>query len=74
MRIKDAINKVFWTESSSLDKFTLILRDRKKGSIEVPFPDISSVDNNYIYLKDDTIIPLHRVIEIRKGNETWWRR
>mgnify|MGYP001772518915 CR=1 FL=1 len=72
MRIKDAINKVLWSEDKS--NFTLVIRDRVKGSVEIPFNRIQRVDNNYVYLDDDEVIPVHRVLEIRKGKEIYWSR
>ncbi|MDT7876434.1 DUF504 domain-containing protein [Sulfolobaceae archaeon RB850M] len=73
MRIKDAINRVLWYEKDK-DGFSIIIRDREKGSDEISFRRILRVDNTYIYLDDDTVIPLHRVIEIRYKGKLYWRR
>ncbi|MFP3226911.1 MAG: DUF504 domain-containing protein [Sulfolobaceae archaeon] len=73
MRIKDAINRVLWYEEDK-DGFSIIIRDREKGSDEISFKRILRVDNTYIYLDDDTVIPLHRVIEIRYKGKLYWRR
>lgn len=73
IRIKDAINRVLWYEKDK-DEFSLIIRDREKGSDEISFTRILRVDNAYIYLDDDTVIPLHRVIEIRYKGKLYWRR
>jgi uncharacterized protein (UPF0248 family) len=73
IRIKDAINRVLWYEKDK-DGFSIIIRDREKGSDEISFRRILRVDNTYIYLDDDTVIPLHRVIEIRYKGKLYWRR
>jgi uncharacterized protein (UPF0248 family) len=73
IRIKDAINRVLWYEKDK-DGFSIIIRDREKGSDEISFKRILRVDNTYIYLDDDTVIPLHRVIEIRYKGKLYWRR
>jgi uncharacterized protein (UPF0248 family) len=73
IRIKDAINRVLWYEEDK-DGFSIIIRDREKGSDEISFKRILRVDNTYIYLDDDTVIPLHRVIEIRYKGKLYWRR
>lgn len=74
MRIKDAINKVLFNEKEK-DYAILIIRDRVKGITEVPFSEIERCDNNYVYLKDgDTVIPIHRVIEIRENGKVVWKR
>jgi len=74
MRIKDAINRVLYSDKKKEDVF-LVIRDRVKGVAEIPFSQIERVDNYYIYLIDgETVIPIHRVIEIREKGKTLWRR
>ncbi len=74
MRIKEAINMVFW-KYKDLSQFKLIIYDRFTITSEIPFTDIERVDNNYIYLKDgETVIPIHRVLEIKKENYSIWKR
>jgi len=74
LRIKDAINRVLWSEKEK-SKFVLVIRDRAKGSSEMPFERIERADNTYIYLRDtEDVIPLHRVIEIRKEGKLYWSR
>lgn len=74
MRIKDAINMVMWKYSDRKSEFNLVIRDRFLSEVSIPFESIVRVDNNYIYLKDDTVIPLHRVLRIKRGNVTVWSR
>lgn len=74
MRIKDAIIKIFYTRKD-VSEIYLVIRDRVKGTSEIPFSNIERVDNYYIYLNDgETVIPLHRVLEIREKDKTLWKR
>ncbi|ARM74836.1 DUF504 domain-containing protein [Acidianus manzaensis] len=74
MKIKEAINMIIWKYKDRKEDFQLVIRDRFVNEVEIPFKDIQRVDNNYIYLYNETIIPLHRVLRIKKGNITIWRR
>lgn len=74
MRIKEAINMVLWKYRDRKSEFNLIIRDRFVTEVSIPFENIREVDNNYIYLIDDTVIPLHRVLRIKRGNVTIWSR
>ncbi len=74
-RIKDAINMVLWKYRNEVSEFTLVISDRFIINAEIPFNQIERVDNYYIYLTDgDTVIPIHRVIEIKRKGKTIWRR
>lgn len=74
MRIKDAINKYLFTAKDK-DHVYLVIRDRIEGVKEIPFSQIERVDNNYVYLIDgETVIPIHRVLEIKSDKEVLWRR
>lgn len=74
MKIKDAVNMILWKYGERKFEFTLIIRDRFLSEATIPFESIERVDNNYIYLTDDTVIPLHRVLRIKRGNVTIWSR
>ncbi|EWG06509.1 MAG: hypothetical protein ASUL_09194 [Candidatus Aramenus sulfurataquae] len=71
--IRDEINRVLWSKGP-IEDYTLVVWDRFKGLIEIPFTSISRVDKNYVYLNDDTVIPIHRVREIRKKGRPTWKR
>ncbi|WP_256445542.1 RNA repair domain-containing protein [Acidianus sp. HS-5] len=74
-RIKDAINMVLWKYRDKISEFTLVISDRFLVNAEIPFTGIERVDNYYIYLTDgETVIPIHRVLEIRRNGKTIWRR
>ena len=74
MRIKDAINRILYSDRNK-DDIVLVIRDRIKGSAVIPFSQIERVDKYYVYLKNgETVIPLHRVIEIRDKGVVVWKR
>ncbi|BCS93120.1 DUF504 domain-containing protein [Metallosphaera javensis (ex Sakai et al. 2022)] len=71
--IKEELNRILWTRHD-LENFSVIIADRFKGVDEISFSRIKGIDNTYMYLDDETVIPLHRVMEIRmKGNTIWSR-
>ncbi|AKA72894.1 DUF504 domain-containing protein [Saccharolobus solfataricus] len=79
MKIKDAINRVRWKYKEKIDDYVIVIKDKltETGLKEIPFTDIYTVDNNYLYLKgEDTIIPLHRVLMIRRKSDDAliWKR
>ncbi|MCY0884170.1 MAG: RNA repair domain-containing protein [Acidianus infernus] len=74
-RIKDVINMVLWKYKDKVSEFTLVISDRFLVNAEIPFDKIERVDNYYIYLTDgETVIPIHRVLEIRRNGKTIWSR
>ncbi|BCU67925.1 hypothetical protein HS7_13620 [Sulfolobales archaeon HS-7] len=73
--IREQINKILWSEKDKLG-FKLVVIDRKaaESTSLIDFSVIDQVDRHYIYLTDGNVIPLHRVIEIRRGESPIWRR
>ncbi|MEM3351148.1 MAG: RNA repair domain-containing protein [Saccharolobus sp.] len=79
MRIKDAINMVMWKYKDKLDDYVIVIKDRfsDSGIKEISFSSIERIDNNYIYLlEEDIVIPLHRVLMIKRksDNALVWKR
>lgn len=78
MNIRDAINRVIWKEKERITEYVLIIKDRisSTGVSEIPFENIDKVDRNYIYLNDNTTIPIHRVLMIRRKSDhkVVWKR
>lgn len=74
--VRDAVNYVLWAKRDEIPFFRLVVVDRlsSTGLIEIPFESIEGVDQNYVYLKDGTIIPNHRVVGIKKGDNYVWKR
>ncbi|QXJ31262.1 DUF504 domain-containing protein [Saccharolobus shibatae] len=80
MRIKDAVNMIRWKYREKIDDYVVIIIDRltENGLKEISFSEIDAVDNNYLYLKseENTVIPLHRVLMIKRksDNALIWKR
>ena len=74
--VRDAVNFVLWAKREELQFFRLVIVDRlsSTGLTEVPFEAIERVDSNYVYLKDGTVIPNHRVVGVKKGDSYIWKR
>ncbi len=69
---------VRWKFKDNLGDYEVIIIDRKSadGMSSIPFSSIEQVDNNYLYLASGDVIPIHRVIMIRRksDNSTVWSR
>ncbi len=80
MKIKDAINMIRWEYREKIDDYVIIIIDRltENGLKEISFSELDAVDNNYLYLKseENTVIPLHRVLMIKRksDNALIWKR
>ncbi|PVU77557.1 DUF504 domain-containing protein [Sulfolobus islandicus] len=80
MKIKDAVNMIRWEYREKIDDYVIIIIDRltENGLKEIPFSELDAVDNNYLYLKseENTVIPLHRVLMIKRksDNALIWKR
>jgi Uncharacterized protein conserved in archaea len=74
--IKEALSWLFWAKRSELSNYTVVILDRLSptGTAEISANEIESFDANYIYLKDGTVIPLHRVVGLKKGDSYVWKR
>jgi len=74
--IAGMLSKIKWTTPpEKLREYSVIIRDRKKAG---GYSEIMLSDNVQI-LRDrlivgEKIIPIHRVVEIRKGGKSIWRR
>lgn len=78
MRIKEAINMILWKYKDNIKDYEIIILDRKSpdGISSISFESLKGVDNNYLYLNDEIVIPIHRIIMIRRkiDNSIIWSR
>jgi len=69
-----------WEYREKIDDYVIIIIDRltENGLKEISFSELDAVDNNYLYLKseENTVIPLHRVLMIKRksDNALIWKR
>jgi uncharacterized protein (UPF0248 family) len=76
--IQDLVNKIKWDERENPDDYALFYADRiTKKLVEIRYGEIIRIDEGFIVLNRDgeeVSIPLHRVREVRKKGETFWKR
>lgn len=71
---REMLNKLKWDPRFDFSKVVIIYVDRFSGSKEISAEYIESIGYKFIYLKDGKAIPQHRLIEIRYGSDTVWKR
>jgi len=75
--IREELNKILWGYRDQLDEFYIAVEDRLAPANRrlIPFTRVKRVDRHYIYLDDDTVIPIHRVREVvKKGGGVVWKK
>ncbi len=70
--IEDIINKIIWTKKDA----KIIVEDRMiKEKIKIiDSGDIMKAGTDFLFLKDGTMIPYHRIIEIKIGDNIEYKR
>jgi len=63
-----------WHPDYDFGKVSVIYIDRPIGYSELSAQDIEDIGHKFIYLKDDEVIPVHRIAEIKYKGKTFWRR
>ncbi len=74
MSVKGILDKLKWHPDYDFDKVTVKYVDRPKGFSEIRGHEIEKVSFKFIELKSGTMIPTHRVVEIRYGDKIVWRK
>ncbi len=72
----ELIKKLMYTVGNEgLNRYNIVIVDRRVGGglKEISLAGISKLMKDRVVI-GDTVIPLHRVVEIRKGDEVLWRR
>jgi hypothetical protein len=72
--IREILNKFKWHHAYSFDRVSIVYIDRPKGFSEIRGEQIAKIGHKFIYLKADTAIPLHRIVEIKYEGKTFWRK
>jgi len=72
--IRELLNKIKWS-SENPGEYSLFYTDRiTKELKEIKYDSIKDNDAVFITLKDDTQIPLHRIVKVKKENKLLWER
>ena len=71
--IRELINKGLWSNEKSSYEIVIVHRGVKGSRISLKLDEINGVRNGYIIV-GDTLIPLHRVVEIRYKGKVLLKR
>uniref|UniRef100_A0A7J2THK6 UPF0248 protein ENP88_02925 n=1 Tax=Archaeoglobus fulgidus TaxID=2234 RepID=A0A7J2THK6_ARCFL len=71
---REILNKLKWHPEYDFSKVEIVCMDRFSGSIRISAREIEEIGQKFLFLKDGKMIPQHRIIEIRYGDETVWKR
>ena len=76
--IHDMVNRVVWSQDKNLYSIVVIDRLAPDGKRVISGECIKKISRGFIIVScqgfEDSMIPLHRVIEIRKNNTILWSR
>ena len=76
--IIDLLNKIKWDKKEKSEDYEIIYFDRILGKqMTIHYTKIQALENPFMVLKDkakEVKIPLHRIQEVKKQNETIWKR
>ena len=72
--IRDILNKLKWHPEFDFEKVSIVYIDRPIGTSEIEAMEIEEIGHKFIYLKSGVAIPMHRVVEIKYGGKSYWRR
>ncbi len=71
--IKELINKGLWSNEKDSYEIVIVHRGVKDNRISLRLSEVDEVRNGYIVI-GGTMIPLHRVVEIRYKGKTLLKR
>ena len=73
--INELLNKIKWDKELNPKEYSLFLFDRVSSELkEIKYLDIAGIEDDFLVLKDETNIPLHRIKEVRRNNKLVWER
>lgn len=73
----ETLNKLKWTGRLADCEITFVHRGAKDDRKTISGREVTSVKRSHFYYRDndrETFIPNHRVLEIRVGGKTLWKR
>jgi len=75
--IGDLLNKIRFDKNLKPEEFSIVYYDRiQQKTFEIPFISLSR-SGNFIVTKinnRETMIPLHRIREVRRNGKVFWSR
>ena len=76
-QLRDVLNRLRWDVRSEPAAVVLLLLRREGGREvlgELPFAAVVEILAGGVTVADGTYLPYHRVVAVRRGDETLWRR
>jgi len=73
MYILNLLNKIKWGQNLNPEEHSIIYLD-KNFKKEIKFNKILNFNNLTLELNNNIEIPLHRIREVKKGDEIIWKR
>ena len=75
-QLRELLNRLRWDPARGGEGVVLGYRSRVLGEereVEIPFAHVADVLAEGVVLANDTFLPYHRVVVVRRGSETLWR-
>ena len=76
MTVRELLNRLRWDAHVPREGVVLVLRVRVEGretTQELPFEAVAEILSAGVLSQDDTFLPYHRVVAVRRGGEWLWR-
>ncbi|MEM2727427.1 MAG: DUF504 domain-containing protein [Archaeoglobaceae archaeon] len=71
---REMLNKLRWHPDYDFSRVLVVYLDRFRGFLEFGGDEVQEIGHKFIYLKSGTAIPQHRIVEIKYGGESIWKR
>lgn len=71
---REILNKLRWHPEYDFSRVIVVYLDRFQGFLEFKGEDIEEIGHKFVYLKGGAAIPQHRIVEIKYGGDSVWRR
>ncbi len=71
---RDVLNKLKWHPDYDFSKVVVVYIDRPKGFSSFTGDEVEKIGHKFVWLRSGTAIPMHRIVEIRYGEEVVWRK
>jgi len=72
--VREILNMLKWHPDYEFNEVSIVFIDRPKGFSEVDAKEVEDIGHKFIYLKDDVMIPIHRIVEIKYHGKSFWRK
>lgn len=71
---REMLNKLRWHPEYDFSRVKVVYLDRFQGFLEFSGEEVEEIGHKFVYLKSGTAIPQHRIVEIKYGSESVWKR